>query len=104
MKTTLAQQRKAMQHVLRLIRKRTIEIPIRSKDIGILVGYGEATIRHFVTTLRREGHPIAMNRKGYFWVKKKEDMQPTVDNIAKRLETLGQTIQTIQKLLKKLKV
>lgn len=103
MKTTLAQQRKAMEKIVKVIRRRTVETPIRSKDIGRLVDYGEYTVRHFVTLLRREGHPIAMSKKGYFWVKKKNDMQPTVDNIVKRVETLGQTVQTIQKLLNKLK-
>lgn len=94
---------KAKKQILQIIKKSRIDYPSKSHIIGNYIGYSPYQTRAMVKELRNEGHAIAMNRNGYYWVTKKSDMEPTVINIQKRLDTIIQTVSSINRIIKKLK-
>lgn len=82
---------------LNKIKLNDINNPALSSKIEGHLGLRGAEVRQLVKHLRREGHPIASNGKGYFYAKNIEELMPTLDHMKCRRDSINYTMNAMLK-------
>ena len=80
---------------LELIKKRG---PLKSFEIEEELGVTGAEVRRMVQNARRSCEPVCSNGKGYFYGRTVEDIQPTIQHLKERRNSLSFTVNKMEKI------
>ena len=75
---------KHADRVLKAMRNRTSDNPVKSREIEAVLGVGGPTVRAIISHLRRQGHPIASHHRGYHYDASWKDITDTISHLQQR--------------------
>jgi len=91
--------RKSYKAVLAYLRKHSrVATPIKSSELEAEFGIYGRMVRQIVKFARRDGVAIASNNQGYFIARKREDIEPTLDHMRYRMNSIKRTINAIHNI------
>ena len=83
--------------VFNLIGSRTRHNPVKSEDIEKRFLISGPDVREIIRDLRRSGEPIVATQKGYYVAKDKEDVDVIVNDLTKRIASMGKTLRELER-------
>ena len=72
------------------------EVPSTAKELAILFGVNQATIRKIINEYRSEGIPICSSHKGYYYSETAEDIVRTIASLKRRVGSIQKAIDGLQ--------
>lgn len=72
------------------------EVPSTAKELGILFGVSDATIRKIINEYRSEGIPICSGHRGYYYSETTEDIVRTIASLKRRVGSIQKAIDGLQ--------
>ena len=72
------------------------EVPSTAKELGILFGVSDVTIRKIINEYRTEGIPICSNNHGYYYSETAEDIVRTIASLKRRVASIQKAINGLQ--------
>lgn len=68
------------------------EVPSTAKELAILFGVKEPTIRKIINEYRQDGIPICANSNGYYYSESPEEIVKTVASLKRRVASINKAI------------
>lgn len=72
------------------------EVPSTAKELAILFGVKEPTIRKIINEYRSEGIPVCSCNKGYYYSETAEDIVRTIASLKRRVGSIQKAIDGLQ--------
>lgn len=82
--------------LLVLLRLANINKPIYSNELEIKLETSGVEIRELIRELRREGHPIAACKQGYFYARDMSELKDTIEDLEGRETSLRITRKAME--------
>ena len=73
------------------------EVPSTAKELGILFGVTDVTIRKIINDYRSDGIPICSNSKGYYYSEEPEEIVKTIASLKRRVASIQRAINGLLK-------
>lgn len=73
------------------------EVPSTAKELGILFGVTDVTIRKIINEYRSDGIPICSNNKGYYYSEEPEEIVRTAASLKRRVASIQRAIDGLLK-------
>lgn len=73
------------------------EVPSTAKELALLFGVKEPTIRKIINEYRQDGIPICANHNGYYYSESPEEIVKTVASLKRRVASIQKAIDGLLK-------
>lgn len=88
----MSQEHSVVEHILLCG-----EVPSTAKELGILFGVSDATIRKIINEYRSDGIPICANHNGYYYSESPDEIIKTIASLKRRVASIQQAINGLLK-------